>query len=103
MILRSYYRELLGITKPVLIQVEKTTWSYSKRKEVTYIRWRILYPNGHCEYTMDHRFKKDYKYSLLDTSCFVNMDGFRSLSDTVRSMFAYDKDTNYKIIDFMEI
>lgn len=67
------YNDLLKIKKPVLIEVYSL---YNKRRVVKY---RILYPNGRCEYVYVDNV-------LFQRSCFSKND----LKKTVKAMISWD-------------
>lgn len=80
--LKSQYKKLLKIKKPVLIEV-----GYEHTSGIS--RFRILYPNGKCEYS---------KSSPFAVSCFRNY----SLKKTVEAMQSYD-DNYFRITKIKEI
>jgi hypothetical protein len=94
----NIYDKLLKIKKPVLIEVKSITYqSY---------RYRILYPNGKCEYTklsnivfdtfVDSCFSRSYDIFLAKE---VKLD----LKTTVTKMKTYDRNSYLKIVKFEEI
>lgn len=72
---KKEYDKLLKIKKPVLIEV----YSMVYRKRV--IKYRILYPNGKCEYVVII-----CKIDRFRESCFSK----DSLEETVKSMKEWD-------------
>ena len=80
------YKKLLKIKNPVLILV-----SVDLKRNPN--RYRILYPNGRCEYVIDMLADAEFR-----KSCFQKA----SLKDTVEAMKKFDKYT-LSIEKFVEI
>ena len=76
------YKDLLKIKEPVIIDVQ----CFLNISD----RFRILYPNGKCEFD-------NYKYGLqVSKSCFRK----GSLKKTIEAMIEYDKKFNLTPIKF---
>ena len=79
----SIYNKLEKIKVPTLIQVSTAHCATP--------RYRILYPDGRCEYAQF--------LSVFRRSCFQYID----LTTTIQSMEDYDSHHNYTITKIMEI
>lgn len=81
--MKAVYKKLLKIKNPVLIEAITIYGD----------RYRILYPDGKCEYAQIIGF------SFLHRSCFQDL----TLVATVEAMERYDKHNDLQVIKIQEI
>lgn len=94
--MRGIYNKLLKIKNPVLLEVKAMSTSAKSR-------YRILYPNGKCEFVF---IKDDYYCNKFFRSCFNynwRQKAVLGLAINVVKMADYDKAWGLKIVKVMEI
>lgn len=102
----NLYKDLKKIKNPVLIYVEYY-YSTDKGYNDSSNRFRILYPNGYCQYSVINSYSGCFYNScfLLKNNAkfyFNNKNKF-NLHDTVNSMLKFDKMYDLVIKDFINI
>ena len=88
--MKAIYKKLLKIKNPVLIDVRHTDIP-------SLDKYRILYPDGKCEYSFILRYYTQFSYFQFSRSCFQES----TLEDTVKGMERYD--VMNKIVKIQEI
>lgn len=87
--MKKFYYNLLDIKNPVLIEVIGDRGDFENR-------FRILYPDGKCEYDWT-----GYDGDRMSRSCFAKKP--KSLFETLIKMSDYDKKHNLTAIRKLEI
>lgn len=92
--MKAMYKKLLKIKNPILIEIAEGWSCYPNDYELN--RYRILYPDGRCEYALIDQYD-----DIFTLSCFCPI--CPNLEKTVNRMYEYDSNYLLKITRIQEI